>query len=113
LDRHRRLVEDARELLSCEPDLALPELARLLGTSPWRLSRLFHRLTGVTLHRYRTRLRISAALDRLADGVGSLAGLATELGFADQAHLTRVVREGTGMPPGRLRTLLFNRSTGP
>jgi AraC-like DNA-binding protein len=113
LDRHRRLVEDARELLSREPDLALPDLARLLGTSPWRLSRLFHRLTGVTLHRYRTRLRISAALDRLADGADSLAALATELGFADQAHLTRVVREGTGMPPGRLRTLLFNRSTGP
>jgi len=116
LDRHRRLVEDARELLSCEPDLALPDVARLLGTSPWRLSRLFHRLTGVTLHRYRTRLRINAAMDRLADGAGSLAELATELGFADQAHLTRVVREGTGLPPGRLRTLLaarpLSRSTG-
>jgi AraC-like DNA-binding protein len=112
LDRHRRLVEDARELLSCEPDLALPDLARLLGTSPWRLSRLFHRLTGVTLHRYRIRLRINAALDRLADGSDSLAALASELGFADQAHLTRVVREGTGLPPGRLRTLLAAHPAG-
>ena len=144
----RRLVEDARELLSCEPDLALPELARRLGTSPWRLSRLFHKLAGVALHRYRTRLRVNAAIDRLAGdacgagprqrssagdacgagprqrssagdacgagprqrssaaGAGSLAALAAELGFADQAHLTRVVRDSTGLPPGRLRALL-------
>jgi AraC-like DNA-binding protein len=106
LVRQRRLVDDARELLSREPDLALPGLAAQVGASPWRLSRLFHRLTGVTLHRYRTRLRVNAALERLADGAGSLATVAAELGFADQAHLTRVVRDSTGLPPGRLRTLL-------
>jgi AraC-like DNA-binding protein len=104
--RQRRLVEDARELLSCEPERALPDLAALLGTSPWWLSRVFHQVTGVTLHRYRTRLRVSAAMDRLAEGVDSLAGLAAELGFADQAHLSRVVRQCTGLPPGRLRELL-------
>jgi AraC-like DNA-binding protein len=104
--RQRRLVEDARELLSCEPDRALPDLAALLGSSPWRLSRLFHRITGVTLHHYRTRLRVSAALDRLAGGADSLAGLAAELGFSDQAHLSRVVRQSTGLTPGRLRTLI-------
>jgi AraC-like DNA-binding protein len=106
LGRQRRLVEDARELLSCQPDRALPELAGLLGTSPWRLSRLFHRYTGITLHRYRIRLRVAAALDRLAGGVDSLAVLAAELGFADQAHLSRVVRQSTGLTPGRLRTLI-------
>jgi AraC-like DNA-binding protein len=123
----RRLVEDARELLSCEPDLALPELARRLDTSPWRLSRLFHRLAGVPLHRYRTRLRVNAAIDRLAGdacgagsrqrssagGADSLAALAVELGFADQAHLTRVVRDTTGLPPGRLRALLATAAESP
>jgi AraC-like DNA-binding protein len=106
LARQRRLVEDARELLSCQPDRPLPDLAALLGTSPWRLSRLFHRFTGVSLHRYRIRLRVTAALDRLAGGVDSLAVLAAELGFADQAHLSRVVRQSTGLTPGRLRTLI-------
>jgi AraC-like DNA-binding protein len=109
----RRLVEDARELLSCEPDLALPELARRLNTSPWRLSRLFHKLAGVPLHRYRTRLRVNAAIDRLAGGADSLAALAAELGFADQAHLTRVVRDSTGLPPGRLRALLASAAGAP
>lgn len=104
--RQRRLVDDARELLSCEPDQGLPDLAALLGISPWWLSRVFHQVTGVTLHRYRIRLRVSAAMDRLADGVDSLAGLAAELGFADQAHLGRVVRQCTGLPPGRLRSML-------
>jgi len=101
-----RLVESARELLTREPALALPELAAQVGTSPWRLSRLFHRLTGVTLHRYRTRLRVGVALDRLAEGADSLAALAGELGFADQAHLTRVMKDNTGLPPGRLRAML-------
>lgn len=109
--RPHRLVEDARELLSCAPDLTLPELAAMLRTSPWWLSRMFRRVTGVTLHRYRTHLRVSAALDRLGDGAGSLAGLATELGFADQAHLSRVVRQCTGLPPGRLRALLAPAKT--
>jgi AraC-like DNA-binding protein len=112
LARQRRLIEDARERLSCDPDRALPDLAAALGTSPWRLSRLFHQVTGVTLHRYRTRLRVCAALDRLADGAESLAGLAAELGFADQAHLSRVVRQSTGLPPGRLRALLAPAPAG-
>jgi AraC-like DNA-binding protein len=38
--------------------------------------------------------------------VDSLAALAAELGFADQAHLSRVVRQSTGLTPGRLRTLI-------
>ncbi|WP_222866061.1 helix-turn-helix domain-containing protein [Micromonospora sp. AP08] len=39
-------------------------------------------------------------------GAESLAGLAAELGFADQAHLTRTVRAQLGDTPGRLRRLL-------
>ncbi|WP_091202512.1 helix-turn-helix domain-containing protein [Micromonospora narathiwatensis] len=56
--------------------------------------------------RYRNRLRVGRALDRLEEGVDSLAGLAAELGFADQAHLTRTVRAQLGHTPGQLRRLL-------
>jgi AraC-like DNA-binding protein len=37
----------------------------------------------------------------LAAGDLDLAGLAAELGFADQAHLTRVLRAETGTTPPR------------
>jgi AraC-like DNA-binding protein len=102
----RRLVDGARELLAGDPNRALPDLAGELRVSPYHLSRAFHRGTGVTLRRYRMRLRANAALERLADGEPHLAALAAELGFADQAHLTRTLRAETGLPPGRLRALL-------
>ena len=43
------------------------------------------------------------ALERLEQGERSLARLAADLGFADQAHLTRTMREHTGYTPGALR----------
>ncbi|NES13941.1 MULTISPECIES: AraC family transcriptional regulator [Micromonospora] len=104
----RRLVERARAALRDDhPDAAgLLPLARSLGVSPYRLSREFQALVGVPLTRYRNRLRVGRALDRLEDGVDSLAALAAELGFADQAHLTRTVRAQLGHTPGQLRRLL-------
>lgn len=57
------------------------------------------------LTRYRNRLRVGRAMDLLAGGA-SPAETAAELGFADQAHLTRTVRAHLGHTPGRLRRLL-------
>ncbi|WP_329591121.1 AraC family transcriptional regulator [Streptomyces sp. NBC_01362] len=62
-------------------------LAELLGVSPYRLSRAFTRELGVSLTRYRNRVRVGRALDRLEAGEESLATLAADLGFSDQAHL--------------------------
>jgi len=39
------------------------------------------------------------ALERLAEGERSLASLATDLGFADYAHMARTVRRETGAAP--------------
>jgi AraC-like DNA-binding protein len=60
----------------------------------------------MTLSAYRNEIRTRQALDRLAEGEPSLTRLATDLGFADHAHLTRVVRTVTGQPPVTLRRLL-------
>jgi AraC-like DNA-binding protein len=107
----RAIVEAAREALTAGHPSArgLLPLADLLGVSPYRLSRVFHRQVGVPLTRYRNRLRVGAALHRLEQGEPSLAGLAAELGFADQAHLTRTLRAEVGETPHRLRALLAER----
>jgi AraC-like DNA-binding protein len=57
------------------------------------------------------RLRARAALDRIAGGDDQLARLAADLGFADQAHLTRVVRAETGATPSALRAALSDPRT--
>jgi AraC-like DNA-binding protein len=87
------------------------ELASLLAVSPHHLSRVFRAQTGHTIARHRMRLRARAALDRLAGGELELARLAAELGFADQSHLTRVVRAETGATPSALRAALSDPRT--
>jgi AraC-like DNA-binding protein len=104
---HRRLAGAAREALVADPAVDdLGRMAGLLGVSRSHLSRVFRAETGETLTRFRNRLRVRAALDRLADGHRDLAGLAADLGFADHAHLTRAMRAEVGDPPSRVRNLL-------
>jgi AraC-like DNA-binding protein len=104
---HADLAERAREaVLAGEPDSAtLVRLARTLGVSPAHLSRTFHSHVGMTLSRYRNRVRVSQVLTHLEEGHTDLAALAASVGFADQSHLTRTLRTELGHPPSHLRHL--------
>ena len=106
--RSTSAVDRARELLAERLDdpLSLVELARLVGYSPHHLSRTFARATGLTLTRYRRRLRVRAALARLEQGADDLSGLAAEVGFFDHSHLVSACRAETGQAPSRLRRLV-------
>ncbi|BCJ27532.1 helix-turn-helix domain-containing protein [Actinocatenispora sera] len=106
--RDQALVAAARTaVLDDAPGAArLCSLSALLRVSPYRLSRVFSARMGVSLTRYRNRVRVGRALDRLGAGESDLAGLAARLGFADQAHLTRTVRAQLGHTPTALRRLL-------
>jgi AraC-like DNA-binding protein len=102
----RRTVSQAKAALAADPRLGLIALGRMAGCSPHHLSRVFSQLTGASVSQYRNRLRVSLALDRLAQGERDLAALACDLGFADHAHLTRTVRAATGGTPSALRAAL-------
>jgi AraC-like DNA-binding protein len=102
----RALVDGAREMLAVEPERSLTELAKALSVSPHHLSRVFSAHVGHTIARHRMRLRARGALERLSGGERDLARLAAELGFADQSHLTRVLRRETHHTPAALRSAL-------
>ncbi|GAB1513649.1 helix-turn-helix transcriptional regulator [Actinophytocola sp. KF-1] len=104
----RLLVDRARDAIAADDASAagLLSLAAALGVSPYRLSRAFTRELGVSLTRYRNRVRVGRVLDRLERGERGLAALAADLGFADQAHLCRTVRAHVGHTPTELRALL-------
>ena len=108
----RALVAGTREALAADPGRSLPQLARELAVSPHHLSRIFSAATGTTISRHRLRLRVRAALERLAGGERNLARLAAELGFADQSHLCRAVRSETRRTPSALRRLLATNPCG-
>jgi AraC-like DNA-binding protein len=110
-DRARRAVADgAREALAANPNRSLVDLAREVAVSPHHLSRVFRTLTGHTVSRHRMRLRTRMALERLAGGEDDLARLAADLGFADQSHLCRVLRDETGTTPSAIRQALTGLS---
>ncbi|ORV19159.1 helix-turn-helix transcriptional regulator [Mycobacterium celatum] len=106
-----RLVERARAAIHDDHPAArgLFPLAKLLGASPYRLSRAFPQQLGVSLTRYRNRVRVGRALELVQRDAASLADIAASLGFADQAHFTHVVRQHVGHTPGELRAALTLR----
>ncbi|MFI7644340.1 helix-turn-helix domain-containing protein [Nonomuraea sp. NPDC049400] len=106
------IADAAREAIAADHPAAggLLSLAEFLAVSPYQLSRAFTRELGISLTHYRNRVRVGRALDRLEEGEPSLAGLAADLGFADQAHLTRTIRRHVGHTPTALRRLLASRA---
>ncbi len=63
-------------------------------------ARAFSDAYGIAPHRYLIGRRLDAARDRILRGQ-SLADVAVEVGFVDQAHLTRRFREFLGTTPGQ------------
>jgi AraC-like DNA-binding protein len=106
LPSRTRIVAQAREALAADPALGLRALAGRLGCSPDHLSRAFPQVLGLGFTRYRRRLRVRLALDRLADGEAQLAWVAASVGFADHAHLTRSTRAELGITPAAARAQL-------
>ncbi len=102
---HRERVEAGKRLLADHlgDPLSLDQLARALHTSPFHFARVFQHQTGTPLHRYLTRLRLRASLERLFEGHGDLAGLALELGFSSHSHFTGAFRREFGLTPSQAR----------
>jgi AraC-like DNA-binding protein len=113
--RHRDLVHDVELLLSGEFDqaLSLANLARRVGTSVYHLCRVFRRVTGSTMHQYRQRLRLRAALEAVTRGQSTLTEVAVGLGFPSHSHFTNAFRLEFGILPSALRRLAPPPSGGP
>jgi len=89
--------------LASEPATSLTLWADENGLTLQALSRGFRQAYGTTAKRFRAEHRAQRAVRMLPGWSGTLAGLAAEVGFVDQAHLTRAVVSLTGWTPGRLR----------
>ncbi|MFJ6385468.1 DUF6597 domain-containing transcriptional factor [Kitasatospora sp. NPDC092039] len=85
------------------PDLCRVDgLAAELGLTVRRLQRLFAEYVGASPKWVLRRARLHEAAERAgADGGLDLAALAAELGYADQAHLTRDFTAAVGVSPAR------------
>jgi AraC family transcriptional regulator len=83
--------------------LSLGDLAAVACLSPYHLSRSFKRVLGGGLQRYVMQRRLERAKTLMRRTNRPIAWIAQEAGFADQSHLTAVIRRETGVTPGQFR----------
>src|SRR5262249_41248033 len=102
---HVERVEAAKTYLATRlgDRVTLDEVARAVHLSPFHFARVFQARAGLPVHRYLTRLRLRAALDRLIDGARDLTALALELGFSSHSHFTDAFRTEFGRAPSEVR----------
>jgi AraC family transcriptional regulator len=83
--------------------LRIEELALVAGVHPVHLGKVFRACYGRPIASYLRDLRVEWAAARLSASDESLCAIATEAGFSDQSHFTRLFRRRFGITPGRYR----------
>jgi AraC-like DNA-binding protein len=101
--------------IRAHPSLRLTNWAAENGLAAETLSRGFRQLFGISPARYRAEARTIRALEALGNPEAPLAAVAYDLGFSDQAHMTRAVRTLTNHSPKQWRQikLVQERSASP
>jgi AraC-like DNA-binding protein len=106
LDAQHRRIHEAIVFIEANfaSRMTREEVARVAGLSPFHFSRRFHALVGLTPHQYLLRCRLRNAQELLTTSEErSVADIAAEAGFADQAHFARHFRSAYGNSPQEFR----------
>ena len=100
-------VAHARDIIGRDyrQSLSVEQIAREVQCSPFHLSRLFQRATGITLHRAVMQRRLREGLERLLDEPTQVSSIALDVGFASHSHFTDAFRAEFGCAPRDAREL--------
>ena len=104
-----QVVNAAIQWLACRPNGQIGQLSAWTGLSARQLQRRFLAAVGYGPKTFHSILRFQYLLNLAAakHNVRTLADLAAEAGYADQAHMTREVRHFSGTQP----TVVLGSST--
>lgn len=86
-------------------DISLLEIGAAAGLSVTQLTQVFRQTTGETPYSYVISRRLRQAVHLLRYSDLSIAHIALDVGFADQAHLTRTFQRRYGKTPKLVRNL--------
>ncbi len=93
--------------------ISVAAVAAQVGVHPFHLTRTFRRFRKRSFGEHVQRLRVQYACECLRERTASLAQIALDAGFADQAHFTHACRRVTGETPGKLRARLREAAATP
>ena len=103
LSRAREEIDD----VGCS--VRVRDVAARAGVHPVYLARQFRRFFGSSVVSYLQRARVTRAADLIASSSMPLSAVAFQAGFADQSHLSRSFRVGTGFTPGAYAGFIRSR----
>ena len=107
LDAEGELLNRVVQVVESDPDLlTVTDLAARVGVTERSLQRLTERHLGLTPKWLIQRRRLHEAVHHLKHGTQTLAGIAADLGYTDQAHFTRDFGRVTGRTPGEFAKTL-------
>lgn len=95
--------EQLAQELSKNPDLYLGDWAHEFGLAAATITRGFTQVFGITPSRFRAHSRAKLAWNMIKSSSVPLCHVAADLGFSDQAHMTRALRSLTGKTPSMCR----------
>ena len=98
-----RLIDDYIDA-NLGTDLRIGDLAGLAGMSRFHFARVFRASVGTTPHSYVLERRLERARKLLKTTAVAVRDIAVATGFADQSHLTRLIKRRFGVTPGVLRS---------
>lgn len=86
-----------------DQELSLTSLAALVHHSPTYLSRLYKRLTGITLFEYITEQKMTLARRLLTESALKIHEIASAVGYESAPHFTRSFKKYEGCTPQEFR----------
>jgi len=86
--------------------LSIGDVAAEAGVHPSQLNRAFRAYMNQTPGEYLRKVRMERATRQVLAGDLPLKAIATQAGFADQAHFTREFRRRHGVPPIEMRRMM-------
>jgi AraC-like DNA-binding protein len=103
--RERHLIAPALAYIHAHyrEQLTVEMLAELCNLSKYYFSRLFKRLTQVSVIQYLNRYRVDVAEVLLREGKKNIAEIAWVCGFDDESYFYRCYRKHKGCSPGKTR----------
>ncbi len=85
--------------------MSVADMAATVGLSESWFANVFKQTTGKTPLQWQLAKRIDLAKTLLDEGSTTVAGIAAQLGFSDQAHFTKVFRQVAGETPAAWRRM--------
>ena len=85
-------------------DITNRNIGEILNLHPNYVNNMFKSFTGIPLHQYVLRIRISHAIEQLQTGNLSIGEIAVSCGFCDIYHFSKCFKKAVGVTPSKYKS---------